>query len=208
MQIELFYAPTACSLVPFLLLEEAGARFDVHVLDLRGGQQRLPDYLRLNPKHKVPLLLVDGEPLSENLAIQTWIARTFPAAGLLPSSTWAECQALSLLSWCASGFHPLLSRINAPAKYCGADCAPETVTEIAKRQLSEQFLIAEDLLRGRRYFFDSFTVADAYFFWCTRRAGQLGVDLSELPGCREHFRRVSDRPAAKTVLVYEAQTLS
>jgi len=208
MKIELFYAPVACPLVPYLLLEEAGAKFDVHVLNLRAGQQRSPDFLKLNPKHKVPLLLVDGVPLTENLAIQTWIARSFPEAGLLPTDTWGECQALSLLSWCASGFHPLLSRINAPGKYCGADCSPDTVAEIAKDQLLQQFRIAEDLLAGREYFLDSFSAADAYFFWCTRRAGLLGVNLSGLPGCRAHFERVGDRPSAKAVLQFEAEVLA
>ncbi|WP_323765801.1 glutathione S-transferase family protein [Marinovum sp.] len=205
MKLDLFYAPVACSLVPFLLLEEAGASFEVHVLNLRAGEQSAPAYLSLNPKHKVPLLLVDGVPLSENLAIQTWIARSFPEARLLPGETWGDCQALSLLSWFASGFHPHLSRINQPAKYCGAGCTPGQVTEIATQQLAARFRIAEDLLAGTTWFFDRFTAPDAYFFWCCRRAGQLGVDLSALPSCRRHFEAVGSRASARAVLGFERE---
>jgi glutathione S-transferase len=59
-------------------LTEAGADFEVRNINLRKGQQSSPDYLKLNPKHKVPVLMVDGQVLTENVAIQLWIARNFP----------------------------------------------------------------------------------------------------------------------------------
>ena len=80
MDIVLYYAPVACSLVPYVTLTEAKAKFTVHPMNLRKGQQNSDDYLRLNPKHKVPLLVIDGKPLTENVAIQQWIARSFPAS--------------------------------------------------------------------------------------------------------------------------------
>ena len=90
MHIVLYYAPIACSLVPYVTLTEAGANFEVRNINLRKGQQSSPDYLKLNPKHKVPLLVVDGQTLTENVAIQIWIARHFPQARLLPTEPWAE----------------------------------------------------------------------------------------------------------------------
>ena len=78
MHIVLYYAPITCALAPYITLTEANARFDVRTLNLRKDQQHSPEYLKLNPKHKVPLLIVDGRTLTESAAIQTWIARTFP----------------------------------------------------------------------------------------------------------------------------------
>ena len=75
MEILLYYAPNACSLVPYVTLTEAGATFEVRKLNLGKGQQNSADYLKLNPKHKVPLLVVDGRRLTENVAIQIWVAR-------------------------------------------------------------------------------------------------------------------------------------
>ena len=80
MQIVLYYSPIACSLVPYVTLTEAGANFEVRTINLRKGEQSSPDYLKLNPKHKVPVLMVDGQTLTENVAIQIWIARNYPQA--------------------------------------------------------------------------------------------------------------------------------
>jgi glutathione S-transferase len=66
MKIVLYYAPNACSLVPYVTLTEANAAFDVRPLNFRKGQNMSADYLKLNPKHKVPLLVVDGKTLTEN----------------------------------------------------------------------------------------------------------------------------------------------
>ena len=76
MEVLLYYAPNACSLVPYITLTEAGANFEARPLNMSKEQQRSADYVKLNPKHKVPLLVVDGRPLSENVAIQIWIARS------------------------------------------------------------------------------------------------------------------------------------
>ncbi|MDA1076504.1 MAG: glutathione S-transferase N-terminal domain-containing protein [Proteobacteria bacterium] len=78
MKIELYYAPIACSLVPYVTLSEAGADFDVRVVNFMKREHIGPEYLKLNPKHKVPVLVVDGEVLTENVAIVQWIARAFP----------------------------------------------------------------------------------------------------------------------------------
>ena len=131
MDIVLYYAPIACSLVPYVTLTEANAKFEARPVNLRKGQQNTADYLRLNPKHKVPVLVVDGKILTENVAIQTWIARTFPQAKLLPSDPWQELQAISLMSWCASGIHPFLARINAPSKVCEVAGGESSVRQLA-----------------------------------------------------------------------------
>src|SRR5947209_7385716 len=82
MEIVLYYAPVTCALAPYITLSEANASFEVRPLNLRKNQHHSPDYLKLNPKHKVPLLVIDGQVLSESVAIQTWIARSFPQARL------------------------------------------------------------------------------------------------------------------------------
>ena len=80
MNLQLFYAPQTCATVPYITLNEAGADFSVIDMNSRRGQLMSPEFLKLNPKHKVPVLVIDGEPLTENVAIQIWIARHFPQA--------------------------------------------------------------------------------------------------------------------------------
>ena len=117
MEIALYYAPITCALAPYITLTEAGAKFEVRPLNFKKGEHNSPEYLKINPKHKVPLLVVDGKILTESVAIQSWIARTFPQAKLLPADPWQELQAVSLMSWCSGGIHPFLARINSLRKF-------------------------------------------------------------------------------------------
>src|ERR1035437_2106404 len=203
MEIILYYAPIACSLVPYVTLTEANVNFEVRTVNLRKEQQKSADYLKLNPKHKVPLLVVDGRPLSENVAIQIWIARNFPQAKLLPNDPWQQLEAVSLLSWCSSGIHPYLTRINSPSRVCNLPGADESVRELAARQLFENYKIADDMLAGRDYFFDHFTAADAHFFWCFRRGLQFKLDLSGFANCSAHFELMKSRPSVQKLIAYE-----
>jgi len=205
MQLILYYAPITCALVPYVTLTEAGAPFEVRALNFGKSQHMTPEYLALNPKHKVPVLVIDGEPLSENVAIQMWIARSFPTAKLLPLSPMLELKAISLLAWCASGIHPFIFRIFAPRRCCDLPGAEESVRRLAQKQLFENYRIADDLLAGREYFFDHFTAVDAHFFWCFRRGTQLNLDMSRFPHCLAHFERMQQRPSVQKVLAYEAE---
>ena len=207
MDIVLYYAPITCALAPYVTLTEAGADFKVRSLNLRKDQKHSPEYLKLNAKHKVPVLVVDGQVLTESAAIQTWIARTFPQPKLLPSDPWQELKALSLMSWCSSGIHPFLARINSPAKVCDAPNAADSVRRRAKAQLVENFLIADDLLAGREFFFDHFTAPDAHFFWCMRRAKQFEVNFAPFTHCTAHFERLSARPSVQKLVALEKSTL-
>ena len=98
MKLILAYSPIACSLVPYILLTEAGVPFETLPVNLGKGENAAPEYLRINPKGKVPALIIDGEVLTENVAIQYWIARQYPQANFLPKDPLAEARCLSILS--------------------------------------------------------------------------------------------------------------
>ncbi|AKH98911.1 glutathione S-transferase [Hoeflea sp. IMCC20628] len=204
MNIALYYAPFSCALVPYVMLTEAEVSFDVRPLNIRGKANMTPEYLALNPKHKVPLLLVDGEPLSENVAIQLWIARSFPHVRLLPTEPWAEAQAVSLLSWFASGIHPGISRYNAPLKFCDVAGTEDSTRRLAGASLLEGFRLAEKMLEGRTYLLDEYSSADIYLFWCFRRSGFFpGLDLSGFENIAAHSERLAERSSIRKALALD-----
>lgn len=205
MSIKLYYAPTTCALVPYVNLTEARATFDVELVNMRKKQQMTPEYLAINPKHKVPSLVVDGNPLTENVAINAWIADAFPSARLMPSDRWDYVKALSILSWCSGGIHPHLARINGPAKFGGIGEAGEaSVRGAAVEMLLECFDVADAMLDGREYFFDHYTAPDAHFFWTFRRAHEFKLDLAHFKHCQSHFDRMLARPSVQKVYALEA----
>jgi glutathione S-transferase len=125
----------------------------------------------------------------------------------LPADRWEELKAISLMSWCSSGIHPYLSRINSPPKVCDAPGAADAVVRLAKELLREAFGIADGMLAGREFFFDHFTAPDAHFFWCYRRATQFDLDLAEFANCLAHFERMADRASVQKLLAFKKRTL-
>ena len=208
MKLQLYYAPVACSLVPYLTLTEAGADFEVLPVNMGKGQHNTPDYLRLNPKHKVPVLVIDGEPLTENVAIQIWIARHFPQAKLLTADPRTEIKVISFLAWCASGIHPHLTPNARPGNYCDLPGSEESVKRVANVMLFEDLRIADEMLAGREWFFEHFTAADAYFFWCFRRAISFGLDVARYTHCHAHLERMQGRASVQRLIAHEKQVMA
>ena len=205
MKLTLTYAPIACSLVPYILLTEAGAAFDTQAVNLGKGEHHGTEYLRLNPKGKVPALIIDGAVLTENVAIQIWIARQFPQAQLLPADPMDYVRAISVMAWCAAGIHPKLTQQQRPERYCDLPGTADNVLAHGSHSLFELFAIAEGMLTGREWFFDHFTCADAYFYWCFRRGSLFKPDVSGFHNCMAHMKRMEQRPSVQKLLAFEKQ---
>lgn len=204
MKITLYHSPGACSVAPYISLLEAGADFDVTIVSLKKDEQFSEEYAALNPKRKVPYLVVDGKGLSENVAIQCWIAETFPDAGLMPSGSWEQKQAMSYMGWFGSGMHPHITRHFKTAKFCAVPEAEADIKARAKAMLFEQLQLVDDVLSGRTWFFDHFTACDAYFFWVFDRALNEGFDLSEFSNASAHNDRVRARASVQKALAHKA----
>src|ERR1700747_864759 len=107
-----FYsAPGSSSMAPHIALQEVGVPYEQRPMSFKSGDLRRPEYLAINPEGKVPTLVVDGRPLTEVAAILYYLARAFPAAGLLPTNDpEAEAQVISWVSFIASTLHPARAR--------------------------------------------------------------------------------------------------
>lgn len=205
MKLTLAYSPGACSLVPYILLTEVGVAFDTVNINLSMGANNDPTYLAINPKGKVPTLIIDGQPLTENVAIQMWIALHFPEAKLLPEDPMDAMRAMSVMAWCASAMHPRITQQARPERYCSLAGSADSVRALGAQGLREQFAIADTMLADREWFFSRFSCADAYFYWCFRRGSSFKVDLSEFGHCQSHLQRMEQRPSVQKQLAYEAQ---
>ncbi len=203
MTLSLYFAPNTCALVPLISLHEAGASFTLKPVDFRRGQNKSADYLAINRLHKVPVLMIEGTILTENVAINLWIAQNYPHAKLLPADAGQLLQAISMMSWFAAGIHPHISRYNSPPKFCDAPESGPAMRRIAQEMIFENFQHAETLLTGREFFFDHFTAVDAHFFWCLRRGHQLELDLKRFAHCEDFFNRLAQRPSIRKALASE-----
>jgi glutathione S-transferase len=83
--LTLFHSPNTRSSGTLVLLEELGARYNLHLLDMKAGEQRAPAFLAINPMGKVPAILHEGVLVTEQVAITLYLADLFPQAGLTPA---------------------------------------------------------------------------------------------------------------------------
>src|SRR6266436_10031968 len=155
MKLTLYYAPIACSLVPLVTLHESGAEFDVKPISLKNKQQHDADYLRINPKGKVPVLVVDGEALTENVAILTWLSVRFPDAHLLPEveNSFAKAHQIEDLAFCASGLHPLVTRLRIPQFFCDTPEGATRVFEMAEVAMRPNFALIDQRLASNHWWY-------------------------------------------------------
>jgi glutathione S-transferase len=82
--ILLYHSPQSRSAAALTLLEELGAPYELHVLNMKAGEQRQSAYLAVNPLGKVPAIRHRGELITEQVAIFIYLADLFPKAALAP----------------------------------------------------------------------------------------------------------------------------
>lgn len=206
MKLELYFAPGACSRVPMIALEEVGQPFETHLVSFMKGEHKSPEYLELNPAGKVPLLVADGQPIAQNPAIQTFLARAFPEAGLLPftGESLAEARILAQLAWFSADLHPLVTRIRIPQFI--SDATPERVKEIALAAMAQQLAPLERRLQRQDWVLgEIWSSVDAYLYWVWFRITGAGFDAAPFPNIAAHHARMDARPAVQRALAREAE---
>jgi glutathione S-transferase len=201
--LTLHFAPDTCARVPLTALEEIGCPYNVEIVAFAKGQHRSPEYLALNPKGKVPTLIVDGHPLSENVAILSWLARAFPGAGLLPKATDDFQQALILsdLVFCASGLHPIVTRLRIPQFFCDEPEGQARVFKMAEAAMRPNFaFIDQRLSKGEWWYGDRWSIVDAYMNWVWFRVAGTAFDVSDFQNFGRHDKSVNQRPSVQRAL--------
>jgi glutathione S-transferase len=182
--LTLYFAPGSSSMAVHIALHEIGVAFEARPLSFK-NDLRVPAFLALNPEGKVPVLLVDGRPLTEVAAILFYLAKRFPAAELLPhDDVEADAQALSWMSFIASTLHPARQR--------GLDYA-KAAYGIADRRLGDGWAL------GR------YSIADIHLFrlyW--RLANSLRPAPETFPNLTAHYQRMMARPAVQRTIEIES----
>lgn len=188
--MKLYLTPGACSLADHIALREAGLEFEPVRVDIPSRRTEAgEDFTAVNPKGYVPaLVLDDGQVLTENTAILSWIAEQAPA--LVPEGALGRIRLVEMLAFIAAEIHKPLIRIMFPTGDADKALAAELVDQ-RLRYLAER--LKGDFLLGGRV-----STADAYLLVMLRWAAMLGVAIpAPLPAFVE---RMNARPAVQRAL--------
>jgi glutathione S-transferase len=195
--LTLYYAPNTCSLASHIALEDAGAEYELRRIDFRTTEQQSTDYLRINPKARVPALATSRGVLTETPAMLVFIAQSYPGATLAPlEDPFAFAELQSFNSYLCSTVH--VAHAHRMRGYRWAD--EQTSFADMKRKVPQSVggcfaLIEGTLLKGPWVMGDRYTIADPYLFTLAQWLEADGVDMARLPRVIEHRSRMAERPS-------------
>ena len=196
MSLTLYFAPGACSFVPHSMLELSGAAFEPHSVKLHKNEQRSPEYLAINPRGQVPVLVDDGQVITQIVAILLHLDAKLPEAGILPASGLARTRALQTLTWMNNTVHPTFTHVFMPDKFTDDEAAKQAIRAYAAKTyrglLDEIEAMAEQAspwMMGERP-----GALDAYALTLLRWGGFAGIDPTSLPATWDLAQRFAALP--------------
>jgi len=206
--LTLYFSPGASSVIPHITLEEIGVPYERKLINLAAGEHKSDAYLKINPRGKVPALSVDGNVLTENVAILTYLAKQFSDARLLPQDLSEEAQCISTMAWFASGVHPTFAHIIRPERFASDMVAQLNVKETARKTFWGHCEEINGLLTGKEWIMGAqYTVADPYAFFFYDLGSRIKLPMRELATYTAFSERMLQRSAVRRVRALEEDSL-
>ena len=199
--LKLYYATGTISIAVAIALEESGLAYEAVPVDFASGAQTKPDYLAINPKGRVPaLVLQDRTVLTETGALLDYVAALVPDKGLIPEAPKDAAHMRSVMYYMASTMHVAHAHRMRGSRWADQQSSwddmaakvPHTMTACAA-------FVQSDCLRGPLVMGDSFSIADPYaFVVCNWLAGD-GVNVADFPAIEIFLATMEARNSVKAV---------
>jgi glutathione S-transferase len=200
--LTLYYAANTCALASHIALEEAGAAFETRWVDFGAAEQTKPDYLKINPKGRVPALMTERGVLTETPAILAYVAQTHAEAKLAPFDdpfAFAELQAF--LNYLCATVHVAHAHRVRGYRWADEPAAHEAMKKKVPQSVGACFdVIERKMFRGPWVMGDVYTVADPYLFTLARWLEGDSVNPAAFPRVLDHRDRMAERPAVQRAL--------
>ena len=205
MSLTLYWSRGSCALASHLLLEQVGAPYEAVRVDLAAGQQRTPEYLKVNPKGRVPALVTERGILTETPAILQYVCQRFPEADMAPlADPWALAQFNSFNSYLCSTVHVAHAHRLRGTRWADDPAALEAMKRKVPQAVGDAFgLVERELLAGPWVLGERKSACDFYLFTMSGWMESDGVDPKRFPHVLEHRERLAADPVVAKVLATE-----
>lgn len=199
--MKLYYSKGACSLAVRIIINELAIPCDYESVNLKTKKTETGgDFLKINPKGSVPTLeLANKEILTENTAIQQYLADEFKATPLLPAvGNFKRYRVLEWLSFTSSDLHKGFAPLFNPT------VPQEDKDKIFIPVLKNKFKFVDEHLSKNKFLLgDSFTLPDAYLFVLIRWFPAFKIELSEFPNLERYKAELKKRRSIQDALTEE-----
>ena len=192
--MKLYYLKGACSLASYISLLEAGQRFEA--IEVERGSRKTADGLdfnSINPKGYVPaLVLNDGNVLTENVSVLSYISTLDPAGKLAPKvGTLGFFRVIEWLAYVNGEIHKQLSPLFRPT-------SSEDMKQAARENALRRFGFVEQSLGDKPWLTgENFTVADAYLYVMLSWLPRVSLDITGYPKLTAYHQRCRARPSVQ-----------
>ena len=195
--IELYTSPTPNGYKISVALEELDIPYNVHVVNLQSGDQKKPEFLKLNPNGRIPVIVdTDNDNLSimESGAQLIYLAEK--AGKLLPTETKARSKVMQWLMFQMGGIGPMMGQANVFYRYWPGEKIQPAIDRY-QNEGRRLFEVMETRLRDNEYLADDFSIADIAN-WCWVRIYKWsGINIDGLDGLQRWMNTMEERPACK-----------
>jgi len=183
-----------------IVLAEKNLPYDIAPIDLRAHEQKTPEYLKLNPYGKVPVLTDDATVLYESLIINEYLDEKYPNPPLMPKDPAKRAKARILVDYGMAHFDAPYQRLRMELMKDAKE-QNQQVIATAKAELKKLLQRLEDEIGEQQYLLGDFSLVDADLLPRFTRLEGFGVlpDPS-LPRLGKYLERVKTRPSVRAVL--------
>jgi glutathione S-transferase len=177
-------------------LHEVDADFEYVSVNLLAGEHKRPEFLRLNPAGKVPVL-VDGDlVIPESAAIVLYLAEKYPQKALLPTDLEERAQVYRWTLFAVTELEQPLWRITRHGFLYPPDKRLPADIELAREDFRSMAAILEKHLEGRQFIVgEKLTVADCVTVYLIDWANEIQL-IDEFPRLQAYLERLYARPEA------------
>ena len=192
--MEFYYAPFSCAFAAHVLLEDAEAKYTSKRIDLKKGDQRSSEFLKVNPKGRVPALITEKGILTETPSILVYICQTHPEKNLAPTDPYELAEAQAFNMYLSSTVHVGHSHKHRGHRWTDDEHALASLTSRVKDNMTDYAeFIEENYIKGPWVLGENYSMCDPYLALVTRWFNDDGVDMSKFPLISSHNERFHKR---------------
>ena len=203
--LRLYYSPGTCALASHIALEQVGAQYEAVRVDFAANEENSADYLRINPKGRVPALVTGRGILTETPAILQYICQTYPDAGLAPLDDAFEMARMNEFnSFLCSTVHVAHAHRMRGNRWADDPLALEAMKKKVPQSVGESFALIERDFDGPWALGERYSVSDIYLFTLAQWLEGDGVNPEQFPRIADHRMRMRDDPLVAKIVAAEA----
>jgi glutathione S-transferase len=202
MSLIFYYATMSTATLTELVLEELGVPHDKKKLDIQAGDTKKPDFLKINPNGKVPVIVHDGVAIWESAAITMYLGETFGVEKKLwPAAGPSRGEAMKWVAWTNVTFgEAVYRRGHASGEWGSKHPKNEQAFATATEDIAQLLAVLDAALAGKQYLVGEYTLADTHLNSFCDWLRHSKVDFTSFANVNAWSERCSKRPAYQKVM--------